>query len=272
MKTKEEILTETNNLMRLGERSETTRKLYLFYITKYLDWLDQNEKDIENSTYNDMIEFLLQRSEGTSPRTKQIIKVILVFLYNRILDQEETVRVFKKKLPSVKIPRRIPLTWTPEQIKQFFSVIRTYKYWMFFKTQYLCGLRISEVCTLTIDNVLNKRVVGKGDKERDIFMPDDLQKELINYYNKRCTDLFYLFPFLTAVVQRRFKYCTKLAGMDGERIKPHILRKSFATNMRAMGYDPLQISRWMGHENITITDQYYTGEIQWKDKGGLNID
>ncbi len=272
MKTNAEILAETDNILTLGERSPTTRKVYVFYVSKYLEWLERKKKTIEATTYTDMIEFLLERSDGGSPRTKQIIKVILVFLYNRILDQEETVRLFKKKLPSVKIPRRIPVTWSSEQIQKFFSVIVTPRYKMFFKTQYLCGLRISETCNLTIDNILNKRVIGKGNKEREIFMPESLQKELVDYYNKYGTDMVHLFQLNSAVVQRRFKFYAKHAGLDGEKVKPHLLRRSFATNMRDLGYDPLQISRWMGHESNVITDKFYTGELNWKQKGELYVD
>lgn len=272
MKTNAEILAETDNILAIGERSQTTRKLYLFYISKYLEWLERRDKSLNDTTYNEMIEFLLERSDGGSPRTKQIIKVILVFLYNRILDQEETVRLFKKKLPSVKIPRRIPVVWSSNQIQTFFSVIITPRYKMFFKTQYLCGLRISEVCNLTIDNVLNKRVIGKGNKEREIFMPESLQKELVDYYNQYGTDMVHLFHLNSAVVQRRFNFYARQAGLDGERVKPHLLRRSFATNMRDLGYDPLQISRWMGHENINITNTFYTGELQWKQKGELYVD
>lgn len=127
------------------------------------------------------------------------------------------------------------------------------------------GLRSNEVCTLRIHDVNfdNKliRVFGKGSKERVIPMARNLRKYLYEYvylHRKAVgTDLFFAredAALSDNVVKSLFARIRRRTGI--ERIKPHLLRHTFATCFILDGGSVEMLRILMGHESITTTQMY----------------
>jgi len=65
---------------------------------------------------------------------------------------------------------------TPEEACRFLAALHEPVYRAYFTTVYACGLRLSEAPRLTVDDVDSQRhllhVIGKGNKERHVPLPD----------------------------------------------------------------------------------------------------
>lgn len=147
------------------------------------------------------------------------------------------------------------------------------------------GLRVSEMCSLNIDNIDFSRdefsVRGKGDKVRLVFISEDAKQALKNYLDKRgdmSEALFVRISTLRVVarraingtknptyefnsrltprsVQRIIKYYAIKAGIT-KKLTPHGLRHLFATDLLENGADIRSVQSMLGHKNITTTQIY----------------
>lgn len=139
---------------------------------------------------------------------------------------------------------------------------------LFFST----GLRVSELCSLSIDDVDLTRdefpVRGKGDKVRVVFLSDDAKDAIREYLGSRkdMDDALFIRygkkanvgdePRITPrAVQRLFKKYAAKAGIT-RKVTPHVLRHSFATDLLSNGADLRSVQALLGHANIGTTQIY----------------
>lgn len=134
-----------------------------------------------------------------------------------------------------------------------------------FELLYGCSLRVSEVCSLRINDIDfssgNLKVTGKGDKERIIPIGEKSKKTLLEYSKVRNSTLesFIILPtkkqcyskYVYLLVNRVLKNITDL-----KKKSPHILRHSSATHMLDNGADLLAVKEILGHENLSTTQIY----------------
>ena len=135
---------------------------------------------------------------------------------------------------------------------------------------YGCGLRVSELCGLSISHVyLDEgfvRVVGKGDKERLVPLGEPASDAFRAYLEVRplpaqaaYQDTAFLnlrgTPLSRVSVFKMIKKQALLAGVDKE-ISPHSFRHSFATHLIAGGADLRVVQEMLGHESILTTEIY----------------
>ena len=134
------------------------------------------------------------------------------------------------------------------------------------------GLRVSELCALSIDDVDLTRdefsVRGKGEKIRVVFLSSaakdaikqyliqrkDMHEALFVQHSPRArnTDDARLSP---RAVQRILKSCATIAGIT-RKVTPHVLRHSFATNLLQNGADLRSVQALLGHAHIATTQVY----------------
>jgi integrase/recombinase XerC len=136
---------------------------------------------------------------------------------------------------------------------------------------YAAGLRVSEVVGLDIRDLDLKegeaRVIGKGDKERVVFLTDIAVKTLRHYLDaaRPClvreheTEALFLnkdgHRLSVRSVQMMLDKIGLKAGVKG-RSSPHMMRHSFATHMLEEGADLRTIQELLGHEDLSTTQVY----------------
>ncbi len=130
-----------------------------------------------------------------------------------------------------------------------------------------CGIRISELVGLNISDVRqdNLRILGKGNKERVVFLNDACVKALNNYLKIRAA-ISANSPalFITsrrdrisrAAVHSLVKKHIKEAGLDSSRYSAHKLRHTAATLMLHGGVDVRTLQELLGHEHLNTTQIY----------------
>lgn len=134
-----------------------------------------------------------------------------------------------------------------------------------------CGLRRSEVVALDVDDInmhdMALKVVGKGNKERLSYMPENTFDRIERWKDEVRGDE--PGPLFTRI--RRFDDVTtdRLADqsiqyiLDTRRTEagidkctPHDLRRTFASEMLNNAEDIITVKDAMGHASITTTEQY----------------
>jgi len=131
-----------------------------------------------------------------------------------------------------------------------------------------CGLRISEIVGLNIGDIHadSLRVVGKGGKERTVYL-NDSTAEAINAYllvrkNIQAIDAGALFlstrrtRISREAVHDMVKKSLLRAGLDAEKYSAHKLRHTAATLMLKNGVDVRTLQELLGHENLNTTQIY----------------
>ena len=140
-----------------------------------------------------------------------------------------------------------------------------------FELLYSCGLRVSEITNLKLDNIdfdqTLLRFIGKGDKERITPMGEKgihyLQKYLkvgrFRIEKEHKNDFVFLNRFGNRMTRQGFwkilkKYAKKI-NLD-KNLYPHIFRHSFATHMLERGADLRIVQELLGHSSISTTEIY----------------
>lgn len=143
------------------------------------------------------------------------------------------------------------------------------------QTLFSTGLRVSELTSLDIDKTNLERgefmVLGKGNKERIVFLSDNAKDAISDYLKGRSDDFAPLFIHYGGLndddesgeymrltprsIQRIIKKYAKLAGIVKD-VTPHVMRHSFATDLLINGADIRSVQDMLGHASITTTQIY----------------
>lgn len=166
-----------------------------------------------------------------------------------------------------------------------------------------CGIRLSELVGINIHDVRCSRdasghevwtlkVLGKGNKERIIYLNDACINAYNDYLNlsetdnqKRAdagnrdmtakTDALFLSRRNTRISNRRVQQiveeCLKSSGLDNRGLSVHKLRHTAATLMYQNGVDVRVLKEVLGHENLNTTQIYtHISNDQMKDAMSMN--
>ena len=141
------------------------------------------------------------------------------------------------------------------------------------EVMYGCGLRVSELCSLSTDDIIGDgellRVLGKGSKERVVPI-GKAAGHALSYYFASARDAFtkgdpsvtHVFvtrlkkPFTRQAVFKMIRERAAAVGIAPERISPHVLRHCFASHMLQHGGDIRAIQELLGHADIGTTQVY----------------
>jgi len=131
-----------------------------------------------------------------------------------------------------------------------------------------CGLRLSELVGLNLSSIKGDsiRILGKGNKERIVFLNDACKDSLNNYLKVRIvpydSDKNALFissrgkRISKRMVQTLVRDYIVKSGLDPTIYSPHKLRHTAATLMYQNGVDIRALQQVLGHENLGTTEIY----------------
>ncbi|CEK12736.1 site-specific recombinase XerD [Chthonomonas calidirosea] len=205
---------------------------------------------------------------------------------------------FMVNIPSRKRPARLPRALSMDSVERLLHIPdpqdpRSLRDQALCELLYATGLRVSELCALTVDDVDWEagmiRCYGKGRKERLVPMGKTAAEYLALYLEKRRQVLQtgqepvprerrrgrpratgiglkeaaspYLFPnqrggMLTRVQVRLILRERAAKAEINEPVSPHVIRHSFATHLLSQGADLRTIQELLGHRQITTTEIY----------------
>lgn len=232
--------------------------------------------DIEKVSLSILYEYLSflnsVRGNDTSARARKISSLRAFFKY--LTDKAELIKENPTlKLETPKLRKSLPSYLTLEESKKLLNSVNPGPFHerdICIITLFLnCGMRLSELIGINIRDIKEDRIkiLGKGNKERIVYLNKSCQTAINNYLRVRPKDGV-LDPdalFLSkrkrrisdSMVQTLIKKYIEAAGLDPKKYSPHKLRHTAATLMyNYADVDILVLQEILGHENLNTTKIY----------------
>lgn len=254
--------------------SDHTKVSYKNDLEVYKDYLNKHHiNNINNISSNNIKDFLKTRNDEETTTIAHNLTVIKNF-HKYLLKEKLVNEDVSEFIERPKLKKSLPKALSPEDIDNLLDIkLNTsfdYRNKAMLELMYGCGLRVSELINLEINDVdmINCliRVSGKGNKERDIPLGEYSIYYLQEYIDRRdsllkkraCNKLFLNNHGLGMTRQGFFKNLKGILEEKGlnPNISPHTLRHSFATHLVNRGADLRSVQEMLGHSDISTTKIY----------------
>ncbi len=260
--------------------SQNTLNAYRVDLRAFASWLQNSNTSLLQATTELIEKYLIWRHEKqfsarSNARAISTLRRFYGYQYrSKTIIEDPTARVDLPKISST-----LPKILSEEEVEQLLSApnlndLIEYRDRTMLELIYACGLRVSELVDLTLEQVNLDQgwviVIGKGDKERMIPVGDEALYWLKQYINKiRPQILHKKDQSATSVfVTRRAKGMTRQAfwyaikryaqrvDIPIEKISPHTMRHAFATHLLNHGADLRVVQMLLGHSDLSTTQIY----------------
>lgn len=263
--------------------SSKTLKAYEADLRQFDDFVQQ--EDIIKITKADLKLYLEMLSKYASRTMKRKVATLKTFF--SFLEFEETIDVnpFHKVRIKIKLEKLLPKVLSIAEINVILSQAYLERECISAKNSYqyreatrniavlellmATGIRVSELCSLKIENIGKDfetiRILGKGNKERNIPITNSatkeaLQNNYVSFYKLIDTSSYFFInrfgnPLSTQSVRLLVKKYAKKAKIQ-RTITPHVFRHSFATLLLEEDVDIRYIQHFLGHSSINVTQMY----------------
>lgn len=229
---------------------------------------------------NQVLDYILHLKSKTYREATVARKVAAVKSFFSFLQAEGKLKLNPtEQLASPKVGKVLPKPLTVQEIDELLeqparrNTPEAKRDRAMLELMYATGLRVTELVSLDLDDIqldIEKpfvRLVGKGNRERQIPLLDQPVQELREYIRYARPRLVGERQETALFVNRRGERLTRQgfwlilkgyaaeAGIQ-ERVTPHTLRHSFATHMLRGGMDIHKVQELLGHANISTTQVY----------------
>jgi len=257
-----------------ARRSPRTVDAYRRDLAQLAAWL---ERPVATAATDDLERYLAElRAQGLAPATiaRRIAAVRSFFRHEQLLGARADNPAAALDLP--RRARRLPRTLSPGEAERLIDAAagttpRALRDGALVELLYGAGLRVSEAIGLDkngadLDDRL-VRVVGKGGKERVVPIGRAAVEALRRYLSRgrphldsrHRRELFLNARGGALTRAGAFLILRKLAakaGLEPERVHPHLLRHSFATHLLEGGADLRSVQEMLGHADLATTELY----------------
>ena len=268
-----------NFLIYLDKELNYSDKTIISYkkdILDYIEYIDKNNIDYKNITYNQIRDYLKYldtlklKNSSISRKLSSIRSFYNYLLLNNIIQDNKFLSI---KNP--KIEKRLPNFLNYNEISDLLNGIDTsnikgLRNRLIIELLYATGCRVGELCKIKIQDIneSNKtiRIHGKGSKERIVFYGEYAQDYLNKYLDKR-DDLLtdkktdYLLisdsnkPIEVYDVENIVSKIVHDISLK-HHVTPHTLRHTFATHLLNNGADIKSVQELLGHSSLNTTGIY----------------
>src|SRR6266480_3847032 len=257
-----------------ARRAPRTVDAYRRDLAAFRDWLGRS---VGAATTDDLERYLAElRARGLAATTiaRRVAALRTFFRHQVLLGLRQDNPAAELDLPRRR--RRLPRTLSPAEAERLIDAAdgttpRAIRDRALVELLYGGGLRVGEAVALTKADVdLDARLVravGKGNKERVVPIGRAAADALRRYLSRgrpfldsrRRPELFLnarggaltragVFLILRTIAAR--------AGLEPERVHPHLLRHSFATHLLEGGADLRSVQEMLGHADLATTELY----------------
>lgn len=272
-------MTEYEKHLKMAQKSPNTVSSFVSDVQEFLEWfriaygkvfdgkiLEQDAREFRGYLLN-----VLKRKPTTTNRKMAAIKSFNLFLVDQGMSKDIPIKGLLMADPTdreIKTLERVELN----KLKRAIYASDSKRDIAIFELLYNCGLRVSELVSLTIpDIILTSRngshnfshiIVrqGKGGKYRECPLNAQARSAIEAYLQIRSATTDRVFvgqrgPLGREAVDKILKkYCID-AGID--RISSHVIRHTFCTRLIQEGVSLPTVSRLAGHSSVETTTRFY---------------
>ncbi|MFA5484648.1 MAG: site-specific tyrosine recombinase/integron integrase [Candidatus Pacearchaeota archaeon] len=255
---KEDFLKKLEIELKITKNSNYTIRNYLRANSELIDFLEKNPNQINTE---DIKFFLAEKYSDKSSSSIILFLAAIRYAYSNLLNQDPTLGVKRPKKNKI-----LPTVLTKDEIKFLINSTNNEKSKLIISLMYACGLRVSELVNLRLDDLdFNERVgrikQSKGNKDRIFNLPLFLMEDLKEQVEKQKKyNNIYLFSgpkqkLTTRNIQKIVTTAARKANIN-KRVHCHTLRHSFATHLLENNVDIRKIQELLGHSNLSTTQIY----------------
>lgn len=248
----------------IKEHGNGTIKSYVQEMTLIFKYFQS--KAVEQITQHDIEQYIMyiKQVHNVGRAKCRSVAQACSFFFKKVMPVEYIV-------PSNLYPKKqfvLPNIMSEQEVEQLFVTPLSLKEYCVVGLLYGCGMRISEVCHLRIQDIdsTNQRIKisqGKGAKDRFTLLPQQLLDKLRLFYIDQGKPKKYLFTSTqtkTAMHVRSMQIVVNSAmnkaGFKDKHYTAHTLRHSFATHMLNAGNNIHVIKTLLGHSKLETTMIY----------------
>src|SRR4030042_5056297 len=268
--------------------SPLTIRNYRHYLSRFILWMDsqgirENLKDINPEVIRSFRVYLSNlpgENKAQLSRRTQGYHVIAMRSFLKWLIKNDYAVMAPDKIELPKVEERQVKFLNGEQVDRILNAptlsnIQGQRDKEILEVLFSTGLRVSELVKLDRDKIdLDRRdfgIIGKGGKARVVFLSQRATDWVIKYLNERDDHFKPLFirhkgkvepttpdekmRLTPRSVQRMVKKYSHKMKLPIE-VTPHVMRHSFATDLRMAGADIRSVQEMLGHKNISTTQIY----------------
>lgn len=250
---------------RLDGLSPKTLKNYSRLLLKFAFSI---QKNIDQITDMDIRIFMANRAKsGNKNTTLNTLRSAFMSFFGWMEDQGYIAKNPVRKIKAIKTEKRLRQALNREELEMLRDACRTLREKAMVEFFYSTGCRLDEVQKLSLSRINwsdgSMTVIGKGNKEREVYLNEKALFYLKKYLNSRhdtddavfvrerrpCTRL------CARMIEQIFSNLGKRAGIK-KPVYPHLIRHTTATNMLNSGASLPEVQGLLGHEDPSTTQIY----------------
>jgi integrase len=269
------------NELKLTNKSKYTIISYNTTIKSFIEFVRQYEKELSFNNFKkiDIMNFLeyknmiLEKQSELEMSSKKLyithLKTFFTFINENLDTDIKLSTIFKI---NIKIPKRTPKGVENKDVQLLEEYIKGLKLDSFLnnraslilKILLYSGARRGELEALETDNFIEDNelyvihTIGKGDKERTLYMPKEyIEKELLYY---KINDIKFIASTKSTKIMdgsQIYRFLNNIYKKIGIKYSgAHILRHTFAKSMIAKNVNIVTVKELLGHSSIQTTMIY----------------
>lgn len=243
--------------------SKRTLSGYHQQLRMFVDFMQKNVSDIE--TMDIRMYLAVYAKKGVQDTTIQRTITVLRGFFGWLAKNDYIEKDPMVKINSIKTKKRLREALDAEQLELLRDNCNTLRERALLEFFFTTGCRLDEVCKLNLTDInwsdMSLRVIGKGDKERIVYISPKAKIYLRKYINSRKDQNEALFVTERCPhtrmgrrsIEREFG---KIGERIGLHIYPHLIRHTTATMMLNNGAKLEEVQSYLGHEDPSTTLVY----------------
>ena len=245
--------------------SERTIKYYKEIIEKFVNSFDKSIKQISTNEIRNYLSNYKDNSSCGSTTIDNIRRVLSSF-FSWLEDEDYIVKSPVRRIHKIKTAIVVKEVLTDENLERLRDECENIRDLSLIELLISTGMRVGELVNLNI-NSLNFEdrsciVLGKGNKEREVYFDAKTKLHLKEYISKRKDSNDALFVSMREPHQRLtisgIELIIRTLGINSNinKVHPHKFRRTLATMAIDKGMPVEQVQKLLGHVKIETTMNY----------------
>lgn len=245
--------------------STRTIKYYREIIEKMINVLDKAIKDITTEEIRNYLSEYKDNNKCNATTIDNLRRVLSSF-FSWLEDEDYIIKSPVRRIHKVKTPTTIKETFSDENLERLRDTSNCIRDLVLIELLYSTGIRVGELTKLNIADInfedRSCKVVGKGNKQREVYFDARTKIHLKQYINTRKDENEALFVSKNKPHQRLsisgIELIVRKLGLKTEinRVYPHKFRRTLATMAIDKGMPIEQVQKLLGHVKIETTMHY----------------